>query len=69
MLFSKEIQDEKKNFEPASPHQFQKCILDLNFRKSYNMFCSNGILFNHESPIKNLLLEKYQTVLILNKVL
>ena len=24
--------------------------MTVNFRESYNMFCTNGILFNHESP-------------------
>jgi GDPmannose 4,6-dehydratase len=24
----------------------------VNYREAYNMFCSNGILFNHESPIR-----------------
>ena len=53
----KKIQDEKTNFEPASPYAISKLYaywITVNFRKSYNMFCSNGILFNHESPIRGL---------------
>ena len=28
--------------------------ITVNFRNSYNMFCCNGILFNHESPIRGI---------------
>ena len=52
-----EIQDakqsEKTKFYPKSPYATSKLFaywITKNFRESYNMFASNGILFNHESP-------------------
>lgn len=49
------IQDEKTPFHPRSPYAISKLFaywLTVNYRESNNMFCSNGILFNHESPIR-----------------
>ena len=49
---AKKIQDEKTRFEPTSPYAISKLYaywITVNFRQSYNMFCCNGILFNHES--------------------
>lgn len=47
------MQNENTNFHPRSPYGVAKvyahCIA-VNFRESYDMFISNGILFNHESP-------------------
>jgi GDPmannose 4,6-dehydratase len=47
----------KKNeitpFFPKSPYASSKLFahwITKNYRDSYKMFCSNGILFNHESP-------------------
>ena len=51
---SKKI-SEKNNFEPLSPYASSKLYsywLTKNYRDSYNIFASNGILFNHESPIR-----------------
>ena len=51
------IQNEKTRFEPASPYAISKLYAywtTVNFRESYDMFCSNGILFNHESPIRGI---------------
>lgn len=45
--------DEDSKFMPASPYANAKVFahqLMRNYRKSYNMFCCGGILFNHESP-------------------
>ena len=45
--------NEKSIFKPASPYGVSKLYsywITLNYRESYGMFCSNGILFNHESP-------------------
>lgn len=42
---------------PSSPYAVSKVFshqMVINYRESYNMFCSNGILFNHESPIRGL---------------
>jgi len=46
-------QNEKTRFEPCSPYAIAKLYshwITVNYRKSYNMFACNGILFNHESP-------------------
>ena len=45
--------NEESRFMPASPYANAKVFahqLMRNYRKSYNMFCCGGILFNHESP-------------------
>ena len=44
---------EKTLFNPVSPYAASKHYafqLTKIYRESYGMFCSNGILFNHESP-------------------
>lgn len=46
-------QTEKTPFWPRSPYGCAKMYaywLTVNYRESYNMHASNGILFNHESP-------------------
>lgn len=46
-------QDERTPFYPRSPYAVSKVAAhwySLNYREAYNMFVSNGILFNHESP-------------------
>jgi len=46
-------QNEQTPFEPRSPYAAAKVYaywLVKNYREGYNMFASNGILFNHESP-------------------
>ena len=46
-------QRETTPFEPTSPYGCAKVFaynLVKHYRKAYNMFASNGILFNHESP-------------------
>jgi len=46
-------QNEKTPFRPRSPYACAKVFSffqTINYRESYNMFCCNGILFNHESP-------------------
>ncbi|VVC02453.1 GDP-mannose 4,6-dehydratase [Candidatus Burarchaeum australiense] len=46
-------QSEKTPFNPQSPYACSKVFayhMTANYRKSYGMFASNGILFNHESP-------------------
>jgi len=48
-------QTEKTPFYPRSPYSVAKLYaywITINYRESYNMFASNGILFNHESPIR-----------------
>jgi len=46
-------QDEKTPFYPRSPYGVAKLYgfwIIVNYREAYNIFASNGILFNHESP-------------------
>ncbi len=46
-------QSEKTPFYPRSPYAVAKLYaywITINYRESYGMFASNGILFNHESP-------------------
>jgi GDPmannose 4,6-dehydratase len=46
-------QTEKTPFWPRSPYGCAKAYaywLTVNYRESYNLHASNGILFNHESP-------------------
>lgn len=46
-------QCETTPFYPRSPYGFAKAYAywaTVNYRESYDMFCCNGILFNHESP-------------------
>jgi GDPmannose 4,6-dehydratase len=46
-------QNELTPFEPRSPYAVAKVYaywVTRNFREGYNLFASNGILFNHESP-------------------
>ncbi len=48
-------QNEKTPFYPRSPYAAAKLYaywIGVNYREAYNMFVSNGILFNHESPIR-----------------
>ena len=46
-------QNEKTNFYPLSPYGVAKLYahwITKNYREAYDIFGSNGILFNHESP-------------------
>ena len=46
-------QNEQTPFHPRSPYGVAKVYAywaTVNYRESYGMFASNGILFNHESP-------------------
>lgn len=48
-------QNEKTPFYPRSPYAVAKLYsywITINYREAYTMFASNGILFNHESPIR-----------------
>ena len=48
-------QTEKTPFYPRSPYGVAKLYaywITVNYREAYNMFSCNGILFNHESPIR-----------------
>jgi GDPmannose 4,6-dehydratase len=48
-------QNEDTHFYPRSPYAVAKQYaywIAVNYREAYNIFASNGILFNHESPIR-----------------
>jgi GDPmannose 4,6-dehydratase len=48
-------QSEKTPFYPRSPYAVAKLYgywITVNYREAYNLFACNGILFNHESPIR-----------------
>jgi GDPmannose 4,6-dehydratase len=48
-------QSEKTPFHPRSPYGVAKMYaywITVNYRESYGMFACNGILFNHESPLR-----------------
>lgn len=48
-------QRETTPFYPRSPYAVAKLYafwMTVNYREAYNMFATNGILFNHESPIR-----------------
>lgn len=48
-------QTERTPFYPRSPYAVAKLYaywITVNYREAYGLFASNGILFNHESPIR-----------------
>src|SRR5204863_8838732 len=48
-------QKETTPFYPRSPYAAAKLYaywITVNYREAYNMFAANGILFNHESPLR-----------------
>ncbi|EFO7163579.1 GDP-mannose 4,6-dehydratase [Campylobacter coli] len=48
-------QNEKTPFYPRSPYAVAKMYaywITVNYREAYDMFACNGILFNHESPVR-----------------
>jgi GDPmannose 4,6-dehydratase len=49
------LQNEKTPFYPRSPYAASKLYaywMTVNYREAYDLFACNGILFNHESPIR-----------------
>jgi GDPmannose 4,6-dehydratase len=56
-LVQEEIQTEKTPFHPRSPYGAAKLYahwMTINYRESYKMHTSCGILFNHESPLRGI---------------
>ena len=50
-------QTEKTSFYPRSPYGVSKLFahwMTINYRESYDIFASSGILFNHESPLRGI---------------
>ncbi len=48
-------QTEKTPFHPRSPYAVAKLYaywITVNYREAYGLFAANGILFNHESPLR-----------------
>ena len=75
-MFGKVVETPQKEttpFYPRSPYGVAKLFAHwstINYRESYNIFASSGILFNHESPLeeKNSLLERF-LIMLLNIIL
>ena len=56
-LIQNPIQSETTPFYPRSPYAVAKLYghwLTVNYRESYGMHASSGILFNHESPLRGM---------------
>ena len=56
-LIQAEMQDEKTPFYPRSPYGVAKLMAHwatVNYRESFNLHASSGILFNHESPLRGI---------------
>ncbi|MBI3345540.1 MAG: GDP-mannose 4,6-dehydratase [Gammaproteobacteria bacterium] len=56
-LIQTEKQDEKTPFYPRSPYGVAKLYghwMTINYRESFNIHASSGILFNHESPLRGI---------------
>ncbi|MGC8521206.1 MAG: GDP-mannose 4,6-dehydratase [Steroidobacteraceae bacterium] len=54
-LVQESPQSEKTPFHPRSPYAVAKQYaywICINYREAYGLFASNGILFNHESPLR-----------------
>jgi len=54
-LIRESPQTEQTPFYPRSPYAVAKLYafwITVNYREAYGMYASNGILFNHESPIR-----------------
>ena len=56
-LIQESIQSEKTPFYPRSPYAAAKLYahwMTVNYRESFGMHASSGILFNHESPLRGI---------------
>jgi len=52
-----DYQDENTPFHPRSPYGVSKVYaywMTVNYRESFNLYTTNGILFNHESPLRGI---------------
>ena len=64
-------QNEKTPFYPRSPYGVAKVYahwITVNYREAYNIFACNGILFNHESPVRGETFVTRKIVLALCKI-
>ena len=56
-LIQEPMQNEKTPFYPRSPYAVAKVYghwLTINYRESFGLFATSGILFNHESPLRGI---------------
>ena len=56
-LIQEPLQNEKTPFYPRSPYAIAKLYahwMVVNYRESFGLFGCNGILFNHESPLRGI---------------
>jgi GDPmannose 4,6-dehydratase len=56
-LIQEPVQSEKTPFYPRSPYAVAKLYghwITVNYRESFGMHASSGILFNHESPLRGI---------------
>ena len=56
-LIQEPVQNEKTPFYPRSPYGVSKLFghwMTINYRESFGVFGCNGILFNHESPLRGI---------------
>lgn len=56
-LIQAEMQDERTPFYPRSPYGVAKLMghwATVNYRESFGLHASSGILFNHESPLRGI---------------
>jgi GDPmannose 4,6-dehydratase len=56
-LIQNEVQSEKTPFYPRSPYAVAKLYghwITVNYRESFGLHASSGILFNHESPLRGI---------------
>jgi GDPmannose 4,6-dehydratase len=64
-------QTEKTPFYPRSPYGVAKVYahwITVNYREAYGIFACNGILFNHESPVRGETFVTKKTVMALCKI-
>tara|TARA_B100001057_G_scaffold500557_1_gene616302 strand:- start:1032 stop:2075 length:1044 start_codon:yes stop_codon:yes gene_type:complete len=64
-------QNEKTPFYPRSPYGVAKVYahwITVNYREAYNIFACNGILFNHESPVRGETFVTRKIVIGLSKI-
>ena len=56
-LIQEPVQSEKTPFYPRSPYAAAKLYahwMTVNYRESFGLHASSGILFNHESPLRGI---------------
>lgn len=56
-LIQEPVQNEITPFHPRSPYAVAKLYghwMTVNYRESFGLHCSSGILFNHESPLRGI---------------